>query len=48
MSVTRALSKLLQCIFLGAVSSIERNHEEVPMAKAGDEVSRCFIVVNVN
>ncbi|VDP30834.1 unnamed protein product, partial [Heligmosomoides polygyrus] len=32
------------CIFLGAVSSIERNHEEVPMAKAGDEV--CIKIEN--
>ncbi|EPB76117.1 putative translation initiation factor aIF-2 [Ancylostoma ceylanicum] len=28
------------CIFLGAVASIERNHEEVQLAKAGDEITR--------
>ncbi|PIO76205.1 putative translation initiation factor aIF-2 [Teladorsagia circumcincta] len=33
-----------ECIFLGAVASIERNHEEVQMAKAGDEV--CIKIEN--
>lgn len=28
----------LQCIFIGTVSSIERNHEQVDLAKTGDEV----------
>ncbi|EYB95003.1 hypothetical protein Y032_0165g53 [Ancylostoma ceylanicum] len=32
------------CIFLGAVASIERNHEEVQLAKAGDEV--CIKIEN--
>uniref|UniRef100_W6NDH0 Eukaryotic translation initiation factor 5B n=1 Tax=Haemonchus contortus TaxID=6289 RepID=W6NDH0_HAECO len=33
-----------ECIFLGAVASIERNHEEVQIAKAGDEV--CIKIEN--
>ncbi|KAJ1370451.1 hypothetical protein KIN20_032175 [Parelaphostrongylus tenuis] len=32
------------CVFLGAVASIERNHEEVQLAKAGDEV--CIKIEN--
>ncbi|ETN80796.1 putative translation initiation factor aIF-2 [Necator americanus] len=32
------------CIFLGSVASIERNHEEIQLAKAGDEV--CIKIEN--
>ncbi|KAK5974753.1 IF-2 domain-containing protein, partial [Trichostrongylus colubriformis] len=37
-----------ECIFLGAVSSIERNHEEVQMAKAGDEVQSAFRFIDLS
>ncbi|KHN74340.1 Eukaryotic translation initiation factor 5B, partial [Toxocara canis] len=33
-----ALLEFLKCIFIGTVSSIERNHEQVELAKTGDEV----------
>ena len=38
----REKRKLVQNIFIGAVSSIERNHEQVELAKAGEEVRGIF------
>lgn len=39
---------LIQGILLGAVSSIERNHEQVDLAKAGEEVRYTFELARWN